>query len=168
MVRGNHPLSPVRHAPQGFTLVEILIVVIILGILAALVVPKYSAASNDSKATALASTCRNVQQKVIEYHSMHGTFPAAIDPQWFAGKALPKNPFDPLYVDPIEYDTTSETHIKHPRFKVISASNKPFWYNVSNGTFRARVKQQSATSASLKLYNKANGSNVSTYFGQTD
>lgn len=157
-----------RHVRQGFTLVEILIVVIILGILAAIVVPKYSAASSDSKAAAASATCHAVQLKIIEYYNLNGSYPTAIDPQWFAGKSLPKSPFDPQYADPIEYDTTSTSLIKHPRFKFISATTKPYWYNVSNGTFRARVKQQTTTSKTLALYNKANNTSVATYFGQTD
>jgi len=38
-----------KRNSRGFTLVEILIVVIILGILAAIVIPQFSSASNDAR-----------------------------------------------------------------------------------------------------------------------
>lgn len=157
-----------RRLEGGFTLVEILIVVIILGILAALVVPKFSNASTDSKAAAAAATCRVVQQKILEYRGTNGSYPATIDPAWFAGGNLPKSPFNPLYADPIEVDTTSTADIRHPRIKSISTSLKPFWYNASNGLFRARVTLQSSTAKTLELYNKANNSALTSYFQQTD
>src|SRR5207302_4676865 len=46
-------LAQRRTASKGFTLVEILIVVIILGILAAIVIPQFTSASNDARNTSL-------------------------------------------------------------------------------------------------------------------
>ncbi len=172
--RGHAAIAPApvpgRRAARaaGFTLVEILIVVIILGILAALVMPKFTSASQESKAAAAAAICRNVQQKVLEYRSTHGQYPDDIDPTWFAGKALPKSPFDPTHETPIEYDTASPESVRHPRFKFTNASTAPFWYNPANGMFRARVTAQATTAKTLELYNKANAAKVATYFGQTD
>ncbi len=48
------------RARSGFTLVEILIVVIILGILAAIVIPQFSDASTQARE----STCRSILQTV--------------------------------------------------------------------------------------------------------
>ena len=44
------------HKNRGFTLVEILIVVIILGILAAIVIPQFTSASSDARNSSVAST----------------------------------------------------------------------------------------------------------------
>lgn len=55
----------------GFTLVEILIVVIILGILAAIVIPQFTEASNDARAAALASDLQTVRSQVELYKVQH-------------------------------------------------------------------------------------------------
>ncbi len=58
-----------RHT--GFTLVEILIVVIILGILAAIVVPQFTEASTDAKISALASDLQTVRSQLQLYKLQH-------------------------------------------------------------------------------------------------
>lgn len=66
-----------RHAKQGFTLVELLIVVIILAILAAIVVPQFIASTDDAKLAALDSNLRNIRSAVALYQQQHGEYPAA-------------------------------------------------------------------------------------------
>ena len=56
---------------KGFTLVEILIVVIILGILAAIVIPQFTEASNDARESALASDLQTVRSQIELYKVQH-------------------------------------------------------------------------------------------------
>jgi general secretion pathway protein G len=56
---------------QGFTLVEILIVVIILGILAAIVIPQFTEASNDARTSALSSDLQTVRSQLELYKVQH-------------------------------------------------------------------------------------------------
>jgi general secretion pathway protein G len=56
---------------SGFTLVEILIVVIILGILAAIVIPQFPEASNDARVSALVSDLQTVRSQVELYKVQH-------------------------------------------------------------------------------------------------
>ena len=55
----------------GFTLVEILIVVIILGILAAIVIPQFTEASNDARVSAVISDLQTVRSQVELYKIQH-------------------------------------------------------------------------------------------------
>ncbi len=56
---------------KGFTLVEILIVVIILGILAAIVIPQFTEASNDARESALASDLQTLRSQLELYKVQH-------------------------------------------------------------------------------------------------
>lgn len=62
-------------AGQGFTLVEILIVVMILAILAAIVLPKFSNASAIARASMLADDLRIIRMQVQVYRSQHNEVP---------------------------------------------------------------------------------------------
>ena len=61
-----------RTVKRGFTLVEILIVVIILGILAAIVIPQFTSASQDARRSGLASTVQTLRSQIELYKVQHG------------------------------------------------------------------------------------------------
>jgi len=64
---------------KAFTLVEILIVVVILGILAAIVVPQFTEASGDARLSALTTDLSTVRSQLQMYHIHHNDkFPANI------------------------------------------------------------------------------------------
>ena len=58
-------------AKKGFTLIEILIVVIILGILAAIVIPQFSSASSDARKASLQSTAQTLRSQIALYKLQH-------------------------------------------------------------------------------------------------
>lgn len=68
-----------RHTglQRGFTLVELLIVVIILAILAAIVVPQFSATTNDANQAAFDANLANLRSVVELYRQQHGEYPGA-------------------------------------------------------------------------------------------
>ena len=79
-------LRPTRQSARGrcccagFTLVEILIVVIILGILAAIVIPKFSDATDQARDSQLRKDLRTVRTQLELYKVQHGNnYPANAD-----------------------------------------------------------------------------------------
>lgn len=62
---------------KGFTLVELLIVVIILAILAAIIVPQFSAATDDASQSAYDTNIANIRSAVDLYRQQHTAYPGA-------------------------------------------------------------------------------------------
>ena len=66
----------IRHA---FTLVEILIVVVILGILAAIVIPQFTSASEDAQLSAAQSQLQTIRNQIELYRVRNnGAFPPSL------------------------------------------------------------------------------------------
>jgi general secretion pathway protein G len=67
-----------RVARKGFTLVEILIVVIILGILAAIVIPQFTEASGEARVSNLMTNLQTIRSQLLLYKTQHvETLPAS-------------------------------------------------------------------------------------------
>lgn len=69
----------IKHRGQpGFTLIEILIVVIILGILAMIIIPQISVSTDDAKLNTLKTNLNALRRAVELYYCQHGnTYPGA-------------------------------------------------------------------------------------------
>ena len=100
-----------RQAKRGFTLVEILIVVIILGILAAIVIPQFTNASQDARKSSLVSQLQTLRSQIELYKLQHGDTLPTLATDWtplttvttYNGtnfgpymQAIPKNPLNNL------------------------------------------------------------------------
>ncbi len=69
----------IKHQVQkGFTLVELLIVVIILAILAAIVVPQFAASTDDARISSLDSTLSNMRSAIDLYRQQHTAYPGEL------------------------------------------------------------------------------------------
>lgn len=87
---------------RAFTLLEVMIVVVILGILAAIVVPQFSSATDDAKASALRSGLAGVRASIAGYRAnaiLAGTDPYPTLAQLTAEGTvlqggLPENPYN--------------------------------------------------------------------------
>ncbi|OHB55154.1 MAG: hypothetical protein A2173_00275 [Planctomycetes bacterium RBG_13_44_8b] len=66
-------------AKSGFTLVEILIVVVILGILAAIVIPQFTNASTEAKRNSLMSNLQSIRSQIELYKVQHNDLKPVLD-----------------------------------------------------------------------------------------
>jgi len=60
-----------KRSNKGFTLVEILIVVIILGILAAIVIPQFTEASGEARISNLMTNLQTIRSQLLLYKTQH-------------------------------------------------------------------------------------------------
>lgn len=76
---------------RAFTLIEILIVVVILGILAAIVVPQFTQASDDAELSAAKTQLQTVRTQMELYKFDNSSYPADLDAM-VAGDYLTQSP----------------------------------------------------------------------------
>ena len=65
-------------ASKGFTLVELLIVVIILAILAAIIIPQFTAATDDATQSAYDTNIANIRAAIDLYRQQHQEYPGEV------------------------------------------------------------------------------------------
>ena len=63
-----------RFSRKGFTLIEILIVVIILGILAAIVIPQFTNASKEAKQSSLVTMVQSLRSQIALFKLQHNDY----------------------------------------------------------------------------------------------
>ena len=67
----------INRAARGFTLIEILIVVVILGILAAVIIPQFTNAADDASVSSARTQLQTMRSQIELYRSQQGSYPAA-------------------------------------------------------------------------------------------
>lgn len=136
----------------AFTLVEVLIVVIILGILAAAVVPQFTDAATKGRENNTAILVRALQRKVDERRAMTGAYPTTFNVEWFEGRQFPLHPMNSAEVPWIEIESASGA--MHPTNKVLKTGVAgAFWYNPAEGVVRGRVTDMGSQAATRDTYN---------------
>jgi general secretion pathway protein G len=76
-----------KKTKAGFTLVEILIVVVILGILAAIVIPQFTQASTEAREASLRSNLQSIRSQIELYKIQHNDI-APTDNTTFANQMI--------------------------------------------------------------------------------
>lgn len=83
-------------------------------------------------------------------------FPTQISPKWF-GDQLPVNIMVPLSHPWMDIAPPNDQNTNPPDAIITSSKQAGLWYNPNNGIFRARVAPQISDEATLKMYNRVNG-----------
>jgi general secretion pathway protein G len=65
-----------QREKRGFTLLELLIVVVILGILAAVIAPRFTASASDTKKSGCRHNKAVINEAVERYYALEGKWPA--------------------------------------------------------------------------------------------
>ncbi|MHC5022324.1 MAG: competence type IV pilus major pilin ComGC [Planctomycetota bacterium] len=106
----------VRPARRAFTFIELLIVVGLLGILAAIVVPRFVDASGEATESAIKQELKTVRTQIELYRFKHGQFPLAV-PALVVDGYLREMPVHPPGGD----------YVYVPSTGVFSSSMDPTW-----------------------------------------
>lgn len=77
-VKENESHALPRQSRSGFTLIEIMLVVVIIGILAAVVVPKFTGRTKEAKNSAAKSSIASIGLALDLYETDNGNFPASL------------------------------------------------------------------------------------------
>ena len=63
---------------SGFTLIEVLIVVVIMAVLAATIIPQFASSTDDAKASAVKFNLHTLRSQIEMYKLQHGSTPPAL------------------------------------------------------------------------------------------
>lgn len=66
------------RAQKGFTLVELMIVIAIIGILVTIVLPKFTNATDSAKKAKIEADLRTIDSTIVMYYAANGRYPATI------------------------------------------------------------------------------------------
>jgi general secretion pathway protein G len=147
---------------KAFTLVEVLIVVIILGILAAAIIPQFTSAADDSRDNSTAIVVKAMNRKVSITKAETGSYPTSITASMFEGLAIPRNALFATVTDPTFAAVETDPAILHPAAKTSDpATEVVWWYNSGNGIVRAMLPNTITVAADIiAKYNTVNTTNI--------
>lgn len=152
-----------RPTTRGMTLVELMIVVGMLAILAAVVVPMFGSTSDMARTEAMASNAVQIKGMIIHHAGLRDVplsvqgYPQTIDGGWFKMGRLPDHSWtNSTVLVEVVAAAASEVYPATKTFDPSVAGARSAWYNTANGRFAVRVPAQSSAGATLQLFNDVN------------
>ena len=92
---------------NGFTLIEVLAVIIIIGVLGAIVIPKLASSTANARRKADVTTAHQVKSALDRYQLETGTYPKNADLTVAAGTVISAS-LIPVYVSKLDKSTTQQ------------------------------------------------------------
>ena len=160
---------------QGFTLVEILIVVVILGILAAIVIPQFTSASETAKASSLTSQLQTIRSQLELYQVQHnGDYPALTASSWapltgttdVSGAAATTGTVYGPYLQkpPVNaFENSSDIILTSTGTLGTAATGKGWLYDSSTGEIKANMAKQKAYDTNLLVSPATESDDIKAY-----
>lgn len=146
---------------RAFTLVEVVIVVLMLGIVAAIGVPKVINNSENAETELLRRNVDALQDAIEYYYAETGRYPLTIEADLFRGNRLPSHPQQTGGEQP-RVENVEEKGILDPTdISLTEKSPGAYWYNRAEGIVRARVANKTSAVLTQNFYNQVNGANPS-------
>ncbi len=151
---------------SGFTLVEILIVVIILGILAAVVIPQFANASGDTRESSVMANLKSIRSQLQLYRAQHqDLWPDAMESQLTSFTDVDGNTnatytstfrFGPYMVRIPPNPWTGVTTVTtvtgvDTTYTAATDMTSGWWYNSDTGEFRAHVPDTVVTEEGTQI-----------------
>jgi general secretion pathway protein G len=80
-------MNTTHKQTTGFTIVELLIVIVVIGILAAITIVAYNGIQDRARTTVVNSDLQAIQKAMLLYRADKGTLPLGAD--WYSGTTMP-------------------------------------------------------------------------------
>ena len=126
---------PIARKRSAFSLVELVVVVLIIGILAAVAAPRMFNAAGDARDSATKASLALIRDSIELYKSQNGSYPPATD---FAGKIKPfiNGAFPRVQTSLVPAANQNNTVVANNGSPIASVSTTAGWaYNETTGEF---------------------------------
>ena len=86
-------MTMIQKAQKGFTLIELMIVVAIIGILAAVAIPAYQDYTSRAQVSEGVELLAGLKVDIVDYYGQNGKFPTLTELETFAGPKVTKGKY---------------------------------------------------------------------------
>ena len=117
---------------KGFTLIELVMIIVILGILAAVAIPKYYDLTDDANEAAEKGVVGGVRSAIHTYYAENRAWPSALDDAASGSDASSSNPF---FDDVLSQGGVTDDWSKDGSGDYVGPNSGEYAYGSSTGSF---------------------------------